>query len=151
MIWDNDTWYIDDDNDNMDDNWEWSYFQTYDRDGNQDFDNDGLFDADEYLWAANPTLWDTDGDTVSDGVEVSNGTTPNDPTSYPTIMPVPTSSNVAFYLTLFILLIVGSISIGRRTIFRLWHTALSKEDGSDKFTVHNYFQCNDGFFFTFLR
>jgi len=43
-----------------------------------DDDNDGLSDDDEInSYFTNPILYDTDGDTIADGVEVTNGTNPN--------------------------------------------------------------------------
>src|SRR5262249_38561033 len=40
-----------------------------------DTDNDGLSDVDEAKWGTNPNLADTDGDGVSDGVEINERTT----------------------------------------------------------------------------
>jgi hypothetical protein len=42
-----------------------------------DSDGDGLFDTDETsVYGTNPSVYDTDGDGVSDGAEVYNGTNP---------------------------------------------------------------------------
>ncbi len=63
---------IDTDNDNMPDDWELKYFGDTERDGNGDYDNDGLIDVNEYKYGTNPTLIDTDSDGISDGEEDSN-------------------------------------------------------------------------------
>lgn len=44
----------DNDNDEMPDGWETEYFNTLDRDGKGDFDNDGLKDREEYLGHTDP-------------------------------------------------------------------------------------------------
>lgn len=47
-----------------------------------DADSDGLFEYEETALGTNPNVADTDGDTINDGIEVSNGTDPldiNDP------------------------------------------------------------------------
>jgi hypothetical protein len=55
---------------------------------NPDTDGDGLTDGLEvYAYHTNPLLWDTDGDTYSDGAEVAAGTDPRDPLSYPQGIP----------------------------------------------------------------
>ena len=45
----------------------------------QDTDDDGLTDADEFLWGTDPENPDTDGDTLLDGEEVLLGLDPRDP------------------------------------------------------------------------
>jgi len=45
----------DEDKDGMDDDWEMEHFNTLDRDGTGDFDNDGISDLDEYLNGTDPT------------------------------------------------------------------------------------------------
>lgn len=48
-----------------------------------DTDMDGLYDDDETdVYGTDPLLWDTDGDGVSDGQEVYDGTDPLDPASF---------------------------------------------------------------------
>ncbi len=66
----------DSDNDSMDDIWEDLNFQTLDRDGTQDFDNDGLSDLDEFLAGTLPKVQDSDGDGIFDGAEVTAGLDP---------------------------------------------------------------------------
>ena len=50
--------------------------------GGVDVNNDGFVDGETPL-GTNPTLADTDGDQLDDGVEVANGSDPNDPLSWP--------------------------------------------------------------------
>jgi hypothetical protein len=45
----------DTDGDGMDDDWEMTYFSNLDRDGNGDFDNDGVTDKDEFLAGTSPS------------------------------------------------------------------------------------------------
>ncbi|MHA1252691.1 MAG: hypothetical protein ACTSRP_22075, partial [Candidatus Helarchaeota archaeon] len=71
-----------------------SYFAIMQGTTGLDSDNDGLTDYHEhYNYGTDPQLWDTDGDGYSDGDEISNGTDPLDPTSYPhthsTTRPIP--------------------------------------------------------------
>jgi len=55
---------------------------------NPDTDGDGLTDGVEVnTYGTNPSNADTDGDGYSDGDEISEGTDPNDPNSYPMIIP----------------------------------------------------------------
>jgi hypothetical protein len=46
----------DDDSDGMSDGWEMEYFKTLDRDGEGDFDNDGITDRNEYLSYTDPLI-----------------------------------------------------------------------------------------------
>ncbi|MFH0729314.1 MAG: Ig domain-containing protein [Pseudomonadota bacterium] len=46
---------VDSDGDGLSDEWEMKYFGTLDRDGNGDFDGDGISDRDEYLNGTDPT------------------------------------------------------------------------------------------------
>ena len=46
-----------------------------------DTDNDGLTDAQESVLCSSPTIADTDGDGILDGVEITNGSNPCDPCS----------------------------------------------------------------------
>ena len=50
-----------------------------DVEGDDDFDVDGLTNAEEYDLGTSPLMWDTDADKVGDGVEVTIG---NDPLSF---------------------------------------------------------------------
>jgi hypothetical protein len=71
--------------DGMDDGWELDCFLTADRDGTDDFDGDGLADADEFRIGTDPSAADTDGDGAGDGQEASLGYDPLDPASTPPI------------------------------------------------------------------
>lgn len=67
------------DEDDIPQYWELTYFYTCSRDGTGDYDNDGLNDLKEYQNNTNPTVSDTDGDSLSDGGEVNlYKTSPND-------------------------------------------------------------------------
>ena len=59
---------VDNDNDGMDDGWEYSYgFDINSGAGaNDDLDNDGLTNAQEYQYGGEPLIADTDGDGLSD-------------------------------------------------------------------------------------
>jgi arylsulfatase A-like enzyme len=63
----------DSDDDGMNDAWEILHFNTLDRDGTGDYDNDGSPDLEEYQNNTLPDNPDTDGDTLSDGAETNNG------------------------------------------------------------------------------
>ncbi len=67
----------DSDGDGMDDFKETFFFASLNRDGNGDFDSDGLKDVDELRARADPTEKDTDGDGLEDGAEVNeHGSSP---------------------------------------------------------------------------
>ena len=70
--------FIDSDSDELDDEWEFSFFANLSRDGSGDYDNDSLVDLEEYKASTDPTQSDTDGDLLSDFEEVSTHNT--DPT-----------------------------------------------------------------------
>jgi hypothetical protein len=73
-------------------------------------DFDGLTDADEInVHASDPNNSDSDDDTFSDGDEVSAGTDPNDPGSFPAA-PVPTLGLV--YSILLGGLLLGTALVG---------------------------------------
>ncbi|YCM46586.1 hypothetical protein V2O64_11205 [Verrucomicrobiaceae bacterium 227] len=61
----------DGDGDGMTDQWERNFFTDTSRDGSGDFDNDNLTDLEEFQAGTNPTLKDSDGDTIDDDVELS--------------------------------------------------------------------------------
>jgi hypothetical protein len=66
------------------DAWLALYYQTAnDFDPNADDDNDGLGNFEEYLHGTNPFNSDTDGDGISDGGEVDQGTDPSNPGDTP--------------------------------------------------------------------
>ena len=73
----------DSDGDGMSDAWELFHFHTLDRDGTEDFDEDGLTDLEEFELGTNPIVGDTDGDGASDKEEADAGTDPLDPDDYP--------------------------------------------------------------------
>jgi hypothetical protein len=70
----------DTDSDLMPDAWEIKNFGTLARDGNADFDGDGLSDLSEYKCKTNPTKMnnttDSDGDGLMDSDEIARGTDP---------------------------------------------------------------------------
>jgi hypothetical protein len=67
----------DTDNDGLPDYCEENYFEDLTHTDVSDGDSDGLTDAQEILSRhTNPTLFDTEGDGVSDGVEIERGTYP---------------------------------------------------------------------------
>jgi hypothetical protein len=69
------------DGDRIADDWETFYFGGHLPDPmNTDADSDGLIDFNEYVYAANPLVFDTDGGGASDGDEVTNRTDPLDAT-----------------------------------------------------------------------
>ncbi|MCL1061840.1 S8 family serine peptidase, partial [Shewanella benthica] len=74
----------DNDNDGIDDEWEYLYgLNPYDPDdASLDFDGDGLSNQQEYLLGLNPNLSDSDGDGIDDGVELTNGSDPLDENSF---------------------------------------------------------------------
>ena len=72
-------WAIDTDEDGLPDVWEHSHFGNLSHDGNDDPDSDGLSNAREYAIGTRPDLADTDGDSINDGTEIANGTSPLDP------------------------------------------------------------------------
>ncbi len=76
----------DTDDDNLPDGWEWMYFGTLGYGGYDDPDGDGANNLQEYtesLYDSDPMNPDTDGDSVSDGVEIRiTRTDPHDATDY---------------------------------------------------------------------
>ncbi|MDA7934290.1 hypothetical protein N9C66_04095 [Akkermansiaceae bacterium] len=60
----------DTDSDGLNDLWETNFFGDLSRDGTGDFDTDNLTDAEEFDEGTDPTLADTDGDTLNDDVEL---------------------------------------------------------------------------------
>ena len=73
------------DGDLMPDNWEEEYFGHQDRDGNGDYDGDGLSDALEYRYGTDPLIADTDGDGVSDFAEIQWNSNPNSSNVFDTV------------------------------------------------------------------
>jgi hypothetical protein len=68
----------------MDDRWELQYFGNLDQTGEGDYDGDGISNLAEFQSShTNPVAGDSDGDFVSDGEEIEQGSDPNDNTSYP--------------------------------------------------------------------
>ncbi len=70
---------LDTDEDGMPDWWEMRHFETLERNGTGDWDDDGLLDLDEYLHGTDPGGTDTDGDGLSDGDEALARTDPLNP------------------------------------------------------------------------
>ena len=66
------------DGDALPDEWEFRTFGSLDRDGNGDFDGDGLTDAQEFASGTDPRNADTDGDGLPDGWELAHGLDPRD-------------------------------------------------------------------------
>ncbi len=68
----------DSDNDGLDDDWELLYFPALTTaSGDDDGDNDDLTNIEEQSAGTNPTMTDTDGDTLTDGQEINTfGTNP---------------------------------------------------------------------------
>ncbi|MEN8847286.1 MAG: hypothetical protein ABF377_04325 [Akkermansiaceae bacterium] len=68
----------DSDSDGMIDAWEETFFGDLSRDGTDDFDSDNLTDLAEHDGGTNPTLKDSDGDTIDDDVELAGSANPFD-------------------------------------------------------------------------
>ncbi len=68
----------DTDNDGLNDLWETNFFGDLSRNGSGDFDNDNLSDFEEFEEGTNPTLEDTDGDTLNDDIELAGTANPFD-------------------------------------------------------------------------
>jgi regulation of enolase protein 1 (concanavalin A-like superfamily) len=66
----------DNDLDGLDDAWELTHFGNLTQGANDDFDGDGLKNGEEFTLGTDPTLTDTDGDTVSDHIEILQGRSP---------------------------------------------------------------------------
>lgn len=64
--------FVDLDGDQIDDNWEEANFGNLARDGNEDFDNDGLSDLAEFQNNTLPKEPDSDNDLITDGDEVNS-------------------------------------------------------------------------------
>ena len=74
----------DDDGDGMADTWEWEHGLDPAADDSQDDgDGDGLTNGEEFGYDTDPRISDSDGDGYPDSEEVSLGTDPADPDSYP--------------------------------------------------------------------
>ncbi len=68
----------DSDNDGLPDSWETLYFGNLSQSGSDDFDHDGLTNAEELLSGTHPGKEDSDGDGLKDGQELKTlGTDPN--------------------------------------------------------------------------
>jgi predicted outer membrane repeat protein len=63
---------LDSEPDGMPDLWEMDQFGTLDRDGDDDWDDDGLIDRGEFDYQTNPKVKDTDADGMPDGYEVNH-------------------------------------------------------------------------------
>jgi PKD repeat protein len=72
----------DPDADGMPDEWEAKYFGEFGRDGNGDWDADGIKDKPEYDMGTDPTRKDSDGDGVNDWHEWMAGTSSTDGHSF---------------------------------------------------------------------
>ncbi len=66
----------DEDEDGIEDSWEYQHFNSLTHDMSQDSDNDELSDYFEYLINTNPQTTDSDNDQISDGIEVAQGSDP---------------------------------------------------------------------------
>ncbi len=82
------------DGDSMDDEWELLYHLNLKvNDGALDPDKDGLTHLEEFQEGTNPWAFDTDGDSIPDGLEVTNSLDPLD------VAPVHTRNNYALKFT----------------------------------------------------
>jgi len=87
------------DDDGLPDSWELRVFGTFAHGSTEDFDGDGLTNAEELAAGTDPTTVDTDGDGFSDSTEVSAGSDPRDPLSMPTSPLQVTPTNLSFSST----------------------------------------------------
>ncbi|WP_300461463.1 Ig-like domain-containing protein [Desulfobacula sp.] len=78
-----------DDQDGLNDAWEYLYFSSLDQTADDDPDNDTLTNAQEAVKGTNPTMADTDGDLAPDGVEVDLGMDPNVKDVMPIVLTAP--------------------------------------------------------------
>jgi hypothetical protein len=78
----------DTDFDDMEDEWEEDHFGDLSRDGEGDWDEDGLSDREEFRYGTNPKLIDSDDDKFTDWYEVNQGTDPNDDADNPGAVPI---------------------------------------------------------------
>lgn len=69
------------DNDGLANEWELFYFGDLNQNPDGDYDGDGLTNKQEFELATNPVELDTDEDGLSDYIEVTYGSTPNNPLS----------------------------------------------------------------------
>jgi hypothetical protein len=99
----------DSDGDGIPDDWEVQFGLEYQNadDGSEDSDGDGLDNLAEYLAGTDIGLSDTDGDGVSDGTEVDNGSDPLDAESMPESEAVPAMGAMPLALMFGLLLWVG--------------------------------------------
>ncbi len=64
---------VDSDSDLLPDGYETAFFSDLSHAADDDFDNDGITNADEFLIGTSPATWDSDGDGMDDGFERDHG------------------------------------------------------------------------------
>jgi hypothetical protein len=94
------------DGDKLPDDWEvyYGFSHLNSRDGALDADGDGLDNAAEYQNGTDPKAADTDGDTYTDGIEVTGGSNPLDSQSIPQPVAVPALEGPVFLLSALLLI-----------------------------------------------
>jgi len=134
----------DEDADGLKDWWEIYFFDAITNaapDG--DFDGDNLANTAEYWHATSPVLWDTDGDTISDKIEIEEGTDPRNPISYP----VASISGMIIYSGG----ITGQVRILAATSSNSWSSSyFTSLSGSGSYSITNVLKYSSYWVRTFI-